>query len=413
MKKIIYSLLCFSSAMTFAQNSILNASSPQKFREDREIKKDSLGAPIKYAFIEDKDVLRSMVVWEIIDMNDKINQPFYHNSDGLVSQNKSLYQILLDAVNNGKIKEVYQSDDFVTRLTPEQIVSATSAIQVADYFSQTLNENKIEEGTANSLKKYFSSIINSTDTDISSIKAYYGARLEDVLLYNDGSSPVTTEEPAAETTTTTKKGKKKKVTKKAAAKPVNIAPNTILVKLDGSWYKINRNDISANVDKIVTGTEKVKALKLMGMWYVDKRDTQLRYRLLGIAAMGEDPNAAKLRASQAQALAESGQPVDAASLGGGAADLIDLFWIYYPDARQVLNSNYIFNAKNSTSDISFDDVLNARRFSSVIYKTDNGMGKGGSGIIDEYIPNDAEGQLEESDRIKAQILQMENDLWNY
>ena len=129
--------------------------------------------------------------------------------------------------------------------------------------------------------------------------------------------------------------------------------------------------------------------------------------------MGEDPNAAKLRASQAAALAEAGQPVENTSLGGGADDLIDLFWIYYPDARQVLSSNYIFNAKNSTSDITFDDVLNARRFSSVIYKTDNGMGRAGSGIIDEYIPNDAERQLEESDRIKAQILQMENDLWNY
>ena len=150
----------------------------------------------------------------------------------------------------------------------------------------------------------------------------------------------------------------------------------------------------------------------MGMWYIDKRDTQLRYRLLGIAAMGEDPNSAILKAERARQMQESGAPVDPSILNE-ASDLIDLFWIYYPDARQVLSSNYIFNAKNSTSDITFDDVLNARRFSSVIYKTDNGMGRGGSGIIDEYIPNDADGQLEESDRIKAQILQMENDLWNY
>ena len=49
----------------------------------------------------------------------------------------------------------------------------------------------------------------------------------------------------------------------------------------------------------------------------------------------------------------------------------------------------------------------------MIYKSDNGLGRGGSGIIDEYIPADADAQLEESDRIKAQILQMENDLWNY
>ena len=76
MKKILYSLICLSSAMAFGQSSILNANSPQTFREDREIKKDSI-TPLKYGFIEDKDILRSMVVWEIIDMNDKINQPFY------------------------------------------------------------------------------------------------------------------------------------------------------------------------------------------------------------------------------------------------------------------------------------------------------------------------------------------------
>ena len=305
MKKIIYSLICLSSTMAFGQSSILNANSPQTFRENREMKKDSI-TPVKYGFIEDKDIFRSMVVWEIIDMNDKINQPFYHNADGLVSQNKSLYQILLDAVNNGKIKEVYSGDDFTSRLTPEQIVSATSAVQVSDYFSQTLNENKIDDATANNIKKYFTSILNSTDSDISSIKAFYSTRLEDVLLYNDGASAVVQDTTSEQTPTASKKGKKKKATPKA----VNIAPNTVLVKLDGSWYKINRNDITANVDKIVTSTEKVKALKLMGMWYIDKRDTQLRYRLLGIAAMGEDPNAAKLRASQAAALAEAGQPVE-------------------------------------------------------------------------------------------------------
>ena len=129
--------------------------------------------------------------------------------------------------------------------------------------------------------------------------------------------------------------------------------------------------------------------------------------------MGEDPNAAKLKAAEAQAMADAGQPIDPSAAGKGSEELMELFWVYYPDARQVLSSNYIFNAKNSTSDITFDDVLNARRFSAVIYKVDNGLGRGGSGIIDEYIPADAEGQLEESDRIKAQILQMENDMWNY
>lgn len=404
MKKIICSLLFVSSMMSYAQSSILNADSPQTFREIREVKKDSI-TPLKYGFIEDKDILRSVVVWEIIDMNDKINQPFYHNADGLVTQNKSLYTILLDAVNSGKIKEVYSDDSFTTRLSPEEIASKTSSVMVDDYFTETLNANKIEEAEAQKLLKYFTSLRGTGDEAVNSLFANYSTRLEGVYGFNGSAQPTATEE-----TVTTGKGKKKKTVKKKTAAP-SIDPDTVLIHLDGNWYKIRKNDIAANVDRIVTSTEKVKALKLMGMWYIDKRDTQLRYRLLGLAAMGEDPNGAKLKAAEAQAMASSGQPVDPNSLS--KPELIDLFWIYYPDARQVLSSNYIFNAKNATSDITFDDVLNARRFSSVIYKVNNGLGRGGSGVIDEYIPNDAEGQLEESDRIKAQILQMENDMWNY
>ena len=407
MKKIICSLICFSSVMSMAQNSILNSNSPEKYREQREVKKDSVTA-LKYGFIEDKDIFRSIVVWEIIDMNDKINQPFYHNNDGLVSQNKSLYQILLDAVNSGKIQEVYSDDQFTSRLTPEQIASSTSAIQVADYFSESLNQGRLEDAQASKLVPYFSTLRGTGNEAVNSLFGKYGSRLEDVMGYNGTGTPATT----TEETVTTGKGKKKKTVKKQVAKAPAIDPDTVLIKLDGVWYKVRMNDITSNVDKIVTSSDKVKALKLMGMWYIDKRDTQLKYRLLGIAAMGEDPNSTALKASQMQAMADSGAPIDPSAFGG-TTDLIDLFWIYYPDARQVLTSNMIFNSKNSTSDISFDDVLNHRRFSAIIYKTDNGMGRGGSGIIDEYIPNDAEGQLEESDRIKAQILQMENDMWNY
>ncbi len=73
-------------------------------------------------------------------------------------------------------------------------------------------------------------------------------------------------------------------------------------------------------------------------------------------------------------------------------------------------NNYVFNRKNSSADLSFDDIINARRFSSVIYKSSNGLG---DGVIKDYIPRNAEEQLEESDKIKEQILQMENDMWNY
>ena len=291
--------------------SILNAKSPESFRKFRELgmikQGDSMVStkktPLKYGFIEDKDILKSMVVWEIIDMNDKINQPFYHNEDGVVSQNKSLYQLLFDAINDGRIKEVYDDELFQTRLSPEAAQARTQTIRMSDAGTDAMNAN----------------------------------------------NGVLTEEQRKEFT---------------------------------------------NVYQ--TKTEDVKVLKIKGMWYIDKRDSQMKYRLLGIAAMGQDPST-------------MGQfdPITGKPLGG---ELIDLFWVYYPDAREVLANAVAFNNKNLSSDISFDDLLNARRFSTIIYKSDNGLG---NGVVKDYIPRDADAQLEESEAIKAQILQMENDMWNY
>lgn len=291
--------------------NILNAKSPSTYRKYKDMLKVKVGdslvsvknKPIDYGFIEDKDVLRSMVVWEIIDMNEKINQPFYHNADGLVTSNKSLYQILLDNINNGKIKEVYDDEMFSTKLSPEQIQQ----------------------------------------------------RLK-----------VTVETPW-------------------------------LIDKKNAGEKLTPEDIKAGTDIIETTTEKVKLLKIKGMWYVDKRDGQMKYRLLGIAAMGPDPLMLAERTADGQML-------------GNKDELIDLFWVFYPDAREVLANQIVFNGKNLSSDITYDDVLNARRFSSIIYKSDNGLG---TGKISDYIPHDAEEQLEESERIKAQILEMENDMWNY
>jgi gliding motility associated protien GldN len=291
--------------------NILNAKSPSTYRKYRDMLKIKVGdslvsvknKPIDYGFIEDKDVLRSMVVWEIIDMNEKINQPFYHNADGLVSSNKSLYQILLENINNGKIKEVYDDEMFTTKLTADQIQQ----------------------------------------------------RLK-----------VTVETPW-------------------------------LIDKRNSGEKVTPEDIKAGTDIIETKTENVKLLKIKGMWYVDRRDGQMKYRLLGIAAMGPDPSMMAEKTADGQSL-------------GNKDELIDLFWVFYPDAREVLANQIVFNGKNLSSDITYDDVLNARRFSSIIYKSDNGLG---TGKISDYIPHDAEEQLEESERIKAQILEMENDMWNY
>ncbi|TZF94202.1 gliding motility protein GldN [Chryseobacterium panacisoli] len=312
MKKYISTLLVLVSGFAFSQ-TILNAASPEEFRQMRSESMRKAGdtvisnkvKPLEYGFVDDKDIYKSMFVWEIIDMNDKINQPFYYdNPDGLLaSSTRSLYQLLLDGALKGDIKEVYDDENFVTRLSPEAIQKRLESIR--------LDEEAID-------------ILNSGRT-------------------------LTEDE-------------KKRLT-----------------------------------DIIRTTTDKVKVLKVMGMWFIDKRDGQMKYRPLGIAAMGPDP-------TSVGRIGPDGQPL------AGADELIDLFWIYYPSARDILANNYVFNRKNSSADLSFDDIINARRFSSIIYKSSSGLG---DGTIKDYIPKNADEQLEESDRIKSQILDMENDMWNY
>ena len=60
-----------------------------------------------------------------------------------------------------------------------------------------------------------------------------------------------------------------------------------LIDKRNAGEKLTPEDIKAGTDVIETKTENVKLLKVKGMWYVDRRDGQMKYRLLGIAAMGQ------------------------------------------------------------------------------------------------------------------------------
>lgn len=311
MKKYICGLMALASGMIFSQ-SILNATSPEEFRRMRDERREKVAdssvstrvEPLKYGFVDQKDILKSMMVWEIIDLNDKVNQPLYYNQDRLTVNNKSLYQVLLDAALDGTITEVYDDDGFSVKLSPEGIQKRLTFTRLDPTAIDIMNEEN-RSLTPDEIKQY---------TDV---------------------------------------------------------------------YQAT--------------SDKIRMVKLMGMWYIDKRDSQLKYRPLGIAALGPDPASMGVI-----------DPTTGKSLGGD--ELIDLFWIYYPNARDVLANNFVYNKSNASSSISYDDVINARRFSSVIYKSDLGLG---DGQIDHYIPKNADEQIEESDRIKAMILEMENDMWNY
>jgi gliding motility associated protien GldN len=86
----------------------------------------------------------------------------------------------------------------------------------------------------------------------------------------------------------------------------------------------------------------------------------------------------------------------------------ELFWIWYPSIRKILHTALVFNDTSNANQISFDQLLISRRFSSYIYKEDNMYG---DRAISAYKEKGLRSILE-SQRIKKEILDFEQDLWN-
>ncbi len=84
-----------------------------------------------------------------------------------------------------------------------------------------------------------------------------------------------------------------------------------------------------------------------------------------------------------------------------------MFWIYYPDLRNIIIRHEIFNEKNSARYLTFEDIFEMRLFSSYIVKEDN--------VYDRFIENYSSGidQVLESERIKQQIFDFEHNLWEF
>lgn len=142
---------------------------------------------------------------------------------------------------------------------------------------------------------------------------------------------------------------------------------------------INETELSAS---------DVSGYKVKGFWYFDKRQSELKYRMLAICPVA----------------------TEARDKAKGNTDTIELFWVYFPSIRNVLHEAKAFNDKNSAMPLTFDHLLNSRRFSGVIYKEENVYG---DRTIQDYMKDNAQMQLLESERVKEKIRNFEQDMWNY
>ncbi len=88
--------------------------------------------------------------------------------------------------------------------------------------------------------------------------------------------------------------------------------------------------------------------------------------------------------------------------------MVQVFWIYFPEARRILANHEIFNEFNDAERRTFDDIFFKRKFNSIIVRESN--------VYDDRQVNEYTLGLQsmlEGAKIKKKISNYEQDLWNY
>ena len=129
-----------------AQANLLNAKIPEQvgMKTPEQLAADN-DLPLPYGYIDDRDILWSKVVWEYIDLNEKINMPFYYPVDtsNISSNRRSLYDTMLRGMKSGEIIDVYDDSYFEDKLTLKDIQGRLSRIDTSDAGIERLNAGEI------------------------------------------------------------------------------------------------------------------------------------------------------------------------------------------------------------------------------------------------------------------------------
>jgi gliding motility associated protien GldN len=159
-------------------------------------------------------------------------------------------------------------------------------------------------------------------------------------------------------------------------------------KMDGS------GDTTVTIRGEVSWSE-VQELLVKEVWYFDKHHSQLYVRIIGICPVRVYVKELNTGGSEDESLGDMVKQ--------------QLFWIYYPEARKVLANTPCYVGESDVAQLSFDDLLQQRRFESYIIKISNNQN---NRDVRSYTRNGKEAMLE-SERLKMDIFNWESDLWEY
>lgn len=170
---------------------------------------------------------------------------------------------------------------------------------------------------------------------------------------------------------------------------VPIGYDAILKKFGAGTKMIDQEQPDGSVLPVPVTTEaitsEVKKVLVKELWYFDKQSSTMQVRIIGLC------------------------PVRVYKKESSPDELqMKLFWINYNDCRTNLVQQEVYNNRNDALRLSFDDIFIRRRFSSIVMKESNVYNNRSIGSYAKGV--DA---MIESDRIKNEMFNWEQDLWHY
>lgn len=136
--------------------------------------------------------------------------------------------------------------------------------------------------------------------------------------------------------------------------------------------------------------EDIKKYRVKEIWYFDEEASMMKCRILGISPIRDvyDDETGEFKYPE------------------------PLFWIYYPETREHLAKQRVYNENNDIAPMTWYDVFESRFFASYIFKQSNVLDLRLTDLYSNYETAGID-MLLAGEKIKQELFNFEHDLWEY
>ena len=460
-------LLTFSFYSTYSQSNLLNATHPSQIGERAEFEKDlDPDTPLDYGIVQDKDILFSKMIWEVIDVSQRVNFPYLYPIDSTVVGNERrplIYYIREIAKRNGRDSiSLYEDDNGEFNKPMNQMarskvwkyyIKREVGTSLTDDPYTTINDAIIDEDLTWPIPVPATSSLEKSDAHhVFLEKNEDGKYIEESITEQQFINFYNVDDD------------------ETGSLDINGNLLTDVDEIERFNKIIDEIIIEAKFEEGIHFEwdlfewDDIVSWKIKGLWYFDNILSELKYRVIAIAPIAEilgfidlnegapleidggeesnnsepceDENGNEIPCPEEETTDEettdeeatdeettdedvdteeedANEDVDTdevVSPSGGKVATKRLFWIYYPEIRNDLAKAYVFSERNSAVRKSFDELINSRRFEAVIYREENVYE---DRDLYDIFPRNSFMRLLESERIKDKIRNLEHDMWSW